>query len=157
MGGKGALLSACLLLMASCDSGGGAAACGLPCTMCEKPAEVMTATCEDGTHVSLTIDGRKVADAPRWDAAQGDPPLSLANTSRIAAAWASANYGGAGKFQLREISLRSFGCFPTNEYWYSVVNFTRVVNGKRSYEAGSFVAVLMDGSTAEPALTPPLH
>ncbi|MCB1574167.1 MAG: hypothetical protein KDI80_09320 [Xanthomonadales bacterium] len=152
---KAAFLSACLLLMASCDSGGGTAACGMPCTMCERPTEVLTATGDDGTRVSLTIDGEKVANAPLWNVAQGDPPLSLAHASQIAAAWASKHYGDAGGFQIREITLRSFGCFPKNEYWYYIVNFTPIVNGKRTYETGSFVAVLMDGSTAEPVFTVP--
>lgn len=118
---------------------------------------VMSATKTDGKKVELVLDSGVVEKTPAWVPGAGEPPLSIADASEIASAWAAEKYNRFDGIEIREISLTSLGCTSSKAHWYYVFDFTPMMDGNRMYSAGNWAAVLMDGTVVgatEAATTP---
>ena len=107
---------------------------------------VMSATGDDGKKVELVMDSAIVEKAPAWSPGAGDPPLSIADASEIALAWASEKYRRYDGVEIREISLTALGCESSKAHWYYIFDFTPLMGGNRMYGTGNWAAVLMDGA-----------
>ncbi len=118
--------------------------------VCGMGQSEMNAVRDDGTRVSLVIEGAKLKDTPLWDLSNGEPPLSITRASEIAMKWAKEHFDDEGRIEVNMISLKSLRCGGRARHWYYVFDFSPVKNDQWSHEIGHWLAVLMDGSTVAP-------
>jgi hypothetical protein len=110
---------------------------------------VMTTKLDDGTTMGVLVSDAQFKKAPAWAPGHGDPPLSIAKVVEIAEKWARTHYQGYDSAEIQTVSLSRSGCFDEPRYWYYLVHFVPIKNGKPSM-GSSFAAVLFDGTLIGP-------
>lgn len=106
---------------------------------------VMSMRGEDGVLTGIVISTTQLEKAPTWTPGRGEPPLSVARAVDIASQWGRIHYRKFDSARIDAVGLNEYGCPSRKKYWFYLVQFRLVKNGKHVW-GGNFVAVLLDGT-----------
>lgn len=106
---------------------------------------VMSMKGDDGVLTGIVILAAQLERAPTWMPGQGEPPLSVARAVDIASRWGRTHYRSFDSARIDAVGLNEYGCPDHQKYWFYLVQFRLVKNGKHVW-GGNFVAVLFDGT-----------
>ncbi len=107
---------------------------------------VMSTQKDDGTKIGLFVSQAQIERTQSWTPAQGEPPLGLAPAYQVVKQWWRAQNTRYDDVNVREITLRKYGCSLVADRWYYVIDLNPVIDGNELWGSGNWVAVLMDGT-----------
>ena len=121
-------------------------ACG-----CGGEYRIMSTEKDDGTEISLIVNGSDFEAAPSWKPEEGEPPLSITAARKAVLEWAKTKYTRFDSVDISEISLKNTGqCTGGDERWLYVFDLRPVIEGNAMWGSGNWAAVLMDGTVIGP-------
>lgn len=107
---------------------------------------VMSARKDNGTQIGLFISQAQIEQTQAWKPEQGEPPLSVSAAYRTVKEWGRKNYTRYDGVNVRELSLKKYGCSLVSDRWYYVFDLNPVIDGNELWSSGNWAAVLMDGT-----------
>lgn len=111
---------------------------------------VMSTRKDDGTQIGLFISQAQIERTQAWKPEQGEPPLSFSAAYRTVKEWGRQHYTRYDGVNVRELSLKKYGCSFVSDRWYYVFDLNPVIDGNELWSSGSWAAVLMDGTVIGP-------
>jgi len=123
---------------------GTAAACG------NGKYPVMSTRKDDGKQIGIFIAQDQMERTQAWKPEQGEPPLSVSAAYRAAKEWGRQHYTRYDDVNVREFSLKKYGCSLVSDRWYYLFDLNPVIDGNELWSSGNWAAVLMDGTVIGP-------
>ncbi|GGC05785.1 hypothetical protein GCM10011352_34980 [Marinobacterium zhoushanense] len=119
-------------------------ACGGP------PTPVLSTHKDDGTQVGIFISQEQIEQTEEWRPEDGEPPLKVSSAYKIVQEWGRQQYARYDGVNVRELSLKKYGCSDVINRWYYIVDLNPVIDGNGLWGSGNWAAVLMDGTVIGP-------
>ena len=117
---------------------------------CVEDRPVLTTTKNDGTRIGIFLSRSTVEQTAPWRPEDGEPPLSISTAYTIVKDWAHSKYSRYDGIQIREITLRSYGCSLSPNRWYYIFDISPVIDGNTLFGSGNWAIVLFDGTVVGP-------
>jgi hypothetical protein len=109
----------------------------------------ITSQTGDGKSFGLFADAKYFKNAPEWNIASDEPPLSISSAVEIVNSWAESFYHKYDKVKIENIRIQSPWCMG-DKAWVYVFTLQPEIDGNPVFGSQYLAAVTMSGELIEP-------